>query len=105
MPVPGHFSVGEDPGGHWICATLNISRPVTVRKTQATSINPTTNTKEYTKKLPTNPANVLALDAAKNAVPVQRPSIKPPPLPFAISLNARKRLSAFKEDATPLDKE
>jgi hypothetical protein len=79
--------------------------PVSVRSTHATSIKPTISTREYTKKFVTNPANVFALDAAKNAVPVQRPSTKPPPLPFAISLNARKRLSAFKEDATPLDKE
>jgi hypothetical protein len=102
VSVPGHLP-GLEPGGHWIWATLNISLPVTARSTQATNIKPSTRTKEYTKKLPTNPANVLALDAAKNAVPVQRPSIKPPPLPFAIYLNAgKKQPSAFKEDATPL---
>jgi hypothetical protein len=55
-------------------------------------MNPTISTREYTKKFPTKPENVFALDAAKNAVPVQRPSTKPPPLPFAISLNAGKRL-------------
>jgi len=55
--------------------------------------------------LPTNPANVLALDAAKNAVPVQRPSIRPPPFLPAIYSERRKKSSAFKEGATPLDKE
>jgi hypothetical protein len=91
VSVPGHLP-GLDPGGHWICDILNISRPVTARRTQATSINPTMRTSAYTKKFATNPANVFALDAAKNAVPVHRPSIKPAPFFGAISLNARKRL-------------
>jgi hypothetical protein len=63
-------------------------------------------TNEYMKNFPKKSVYVFALDAAKNAVPAQRPSIKPPPLPFAIYLNAgKKQSSAFKEDATPLDKE
>jgi hypothetical protein len=84
------LSTAEDPWGHLISETLNISLPVMAFNSHAKSINPRMRTTEYSKKVPTNPANVFALDAAKNAVPVKRPSTMPPPLPFAIYLNARK---------------
>jgi hypothetical protein len=87
--VPGHVP-GLEPGGHLISAALNISRPVTAFRTHATAINPMISTMEYSKKLATKPANVFAFDAAKNAVPVKRPSMIPPPFLIAIYFNARK---------------
>jgi hypothetical protein len=107
VDVPGHVP-GREPGGQGISATENISRPITARNTNATIIKPATNTREYRKNVPTNPANVFELDAAKNAVPVQRPSITPPPLllPLAIYVNARKkRLRRLKGAQLLSDKE
>jgi len=85
--VPGHVP-GREPGGHLISSTVNISFPETARKIHAISTSPITRTTEYIKKLLTNPAYDLEFCAANSAVPVQRPSIKPPP--FFIYLNARK---------------